>query len=61
MLTIEPWKTKNGGQLRFNLAAAQGHERARDARDSVLTSLSPDQVLAAQRAAQEWQPFNSAH
>lgn len=40
----------------FNLAAAQGHERAREARDNVLPALTPDQVLAAQKAAQEWRP-----
>jgi hypothetical protein len=40
----------------FNLAAAQGHERAREARDNLLPSLTPEQVLAAQRAAQEWRP-----
>jgi hypothetical protein len=42
--------------LWFNLAAAQGHEQARDARDSLLPALTPEQVLAAQRAAQEWRP-----
>jgi hypothetical protein len=40
----------------FNLAAAQGHDRAREARDNLLSSLTPEQVLAAQRAAQEWRP-----
>lgn len=40
----------------FNLAAAQGHERAREARDSLLPALTPEQVLAAQRAAQDWRP-----
>lgn len=40
----------------FNLAAAQGHERAREARDNLLPSLTPEQVLAAQRAAHEWRP-----
>jgi hypothetical protein len=44
----------------FNLAAAQGHERAREARNSVLPSLTPDQVLAAQKAAQEWRPVSAA-
>ena len=40
----------------FNLAAAQGHARAREARDALLSALSPEQVLAAQRTAQEWRP-----
>lgn len=40
----------------FNLAAAQGHERARDARDQLLPSLTAEQVLSAQRAAQDWRP-----
>jgi hypothetical protein len=44
----------------FNLAAAQGHERAREARNSVLPSLTPEQVLAAQKAAQEWRPVPAA-
>ena len=47
---------KSKAYIWFNLAAAQGHERAREARDNVLPALTPDQVLAAQRAAQEWRP-----
>ncbi|MCU0940680.1 MAG: sel1 repeat family protein, partial [Burkholderiaceae bacterium] len=47
---------KSKAYIWFNLSAAQGHPRAREARDSLLTSLSPDQVLAAQRTAQEWRP-----
>jgi len=47
---------KSKAYVWFNLAAAQGHERARDARDSLLPALTPDQVLAAQRAAREWRP-----
>ena len=43
----------------FNLAAAQGHERAREARDNLLPALTTDQVLAAQRAAQEWRPVQA--
>lgn len=46
--------------LWFNVAAAQGHEQARDARDSLLPALTPEQVVAAQRAAQEWRPKPSA-
>jgi hypothetical protein len=47
---------KSKAYIWFNLSAAQGHPRAREARDSLLTSLSPEQVLAAQRTAQEWRP-----
>jgi hypothetical protein len=47
---------KSKAYIWFNLSAAQGHPRAREARDSLLSSLSPEQVLAAQRAAQEWRP-----
>lgn len=47
---------KSKSYVWFNLAASQGHERAREARDSLLPALSPEQVLDAQRAAQEWQP-----
>ena len=47
---------KSKSYVWFNLAASQGHERAREARDSLLPALSPEQVLAAQRMAQEWQP-----
>ena len=46
--------------LWFNLAAAQGHEKARDARDSLLPALTPEQVLAAQRAAVQWRPQPAA-
>lgn len=47
---------KSKAYIWFNLASAQGHERARDARNSLLPALTPDQVLAAQRAAQDWRP-----
>jgi hypothetical protein len=47
---------KSKAYVWFNLAASQGHERAREARDSLLPALSAEQVLAAQRMAQEWQP-----
>jgi hypothetical protein len=47
---------KSKAYIWFNLAAAQGHERAREARDNVLPALTPEQVLAAQKAAQEWRP-----
>jgi len=38
----------------FNLAAAQGHARAANSRDGMISSLTPEQVVAAQRTAQEW-------
>jgi len=47
---------KSTAYVWFNLAASQGHERAGEARDSLLPALSPEQVLAAQRLAQEWRP-----
>lgn len=45
---------KSRAYMWFNLAAAQGHERAGDARDDLLLSLTREEVVAAQRAAQEW-------
>jgi len=51
---------KSKAYLWFNLAAAQGHEQARDARDSLLLALTPEQVLAAQRAAAQWRPQPAA-
>ena len=47
---------KSKAYIWFNLSAAQGHARAREARDSLLSALSPEQVLAAQHAAQQWRP-----
>jgi len=46
---------KSKAYIWFNLSAAQGHPRAREARDTLLTALTPEQVLAAQHAAQDWQ------
>lgn len=47
----------------FNLAASQGLEDAREARDDLLSALTPAQVLAAQTASEQWKPgdlqFNS--
>lgn len=40
----------------FNLAAAQGHELAGDARDNLLSSMTSDEVKAAQLESQEWRP-----
>ena len=50
---------KSRACIRFDLAAAQGHERARDARDSLQSALTPEQLLAAQRAAQQWRPVEA--
>jgi hypothetical protein len=47
---------KSKAYVWFNLSAAQGHPRAREARDSLLPALAPEQILAAQRAAQDWRP-----
>lgn len=47
---------KSKAYVWFNLAAAQGNERAGEARDNLLPALTPEQVLAAQKAAQEWRP-----
>ena len=47
---------KSKAYIWFNLSAAQGHARAREARDSLLPALTPEQVLAAQHAAQQWRP-----
>jgi len=47
---------KSKAYIWFNLSAAQGHPRAREARDSLLSALTPEQVLAAQQAAQRWRP-----
>jgi hypothetical protein len=51
---------KSKAYIWFNLAAAQGHERAGEARDNLLPALTPEQVLAAQKAAQEWRPAKAA-
>ena len=40
----------------FNLAASQGLEDAREARDDLLSALTPAQVLAAQAASEQWKP-----
>jgi len=47
---------KSKAYIWFNLSAAQGHTRAREARDNLLSALTPEQVLAAQNAAQQWRP-----
>ena len=42
----------------FNLAAAQGHEQAREAREArdflARHRMTPDQIANAQRLAREW-------
>jgi TPR repeat protein len=39
-----------------NLAAAQGHVGAISARDSLLQSMTPQQVVEGQRASRDWKP-----
>ncbi len=39
-----------------NLAAAQGIEDARDARDILVEQMTPAQIAEAQRLAREWKP-----
>lgn len=40
----------------FNLAAAQGDDRAIDARERIAKSMTPQQVARAQRIARRWKP-----
>ncbi len=40
----------------LNLAAAQGHETAKQNRDLAAERMTPDQIAEAQRLAREWQP-----
>jgi hypothetical protein len=40
----------------FNLAAAQGHERAAESRDSLLRTLTSEQIAQGQRESQAWKP-----
>jgi TPR repeat protein len=42
--------------LWFDLAAARGNEHAAAFRDELAKQMTPDQVAAAQRLAQEWKP-----
>ncbi len=42
--------------LWYSLAAAQGHEKARQARDRLAEKMTPAQVADAQRLAREWTP-----
>jgi len=43
--------------LWFSLAAAQGHDSARNFRDNVLAEwITPAQLAEAQRLAREWKP-----
>jgi hypothetical protein len=43
-----------GAYVWFNLAAAQGHDEAREARDDLLALLAPDEILAAQQSSQQF-------
>jgi hypothetical protein len=40
----------------FNLAAAHGHQKAAEARDRLLPTMTTEQVASAQREAQAWRP-----
>ena len=40
----------------LSLAAAQGFEAARSARDRLAANMTPDQIAEAQRLAREWKP-----
>lgn len=40
----------------FNLAAAHGHQKAAEARDRLLPTMTTEQVALAQREAQAWRP-----
>jgi len=40
----------------FNLAAAQGHRLAQDAREGLAKRMTPAQIAEAQRLATEWKP-----
>ncbi|MBN1365307.1 MAG: SEL1-like repeat protein [Syntrophaceae bacterium] len=40
----------------FNLAAAQGKDRAVEARDKIAEVMAPQQIAEAQRLAREWKP-----
>ena len=42
--------------LWFNLAAAQGKDRAVEAREKIAGLMTPQQVAEAQRLAREWKP-----
>ena len=39
-----------------NLAAAQGHEKAKNARDLIAKRMTSEQIAEAQRLAREWRP-----
>jgi hypothetical protein len=47
---------KSKAFLWFTIAAAQGHDRARDARDNLQPALTPQQVQEIQREAEMWRP-----
>ena len=41
-------------QMWFNIASAQGNEKAKQGRDIVASQMTPDQIAEAQRMAREW-------
>ena len=47
---------KSLAHMWLNLAAAQGLEAARSARDNLAANMTPDQIAEAQRLAREWKP-----
>lgn len=46
--------------LWFNLAAAQGHEKARKAREALAARMAAGQVARAQKLAADWKPSSAA-
>jgi hypothetical protein len=40
----------------YNLSAAQGEQRAAEARDALAKQMTPAQIAEAQRLAREWKP-----
>ena len=48
------------GQMWFILAALQGFEAARTARDNLTPYMTPEQIAEAQRLAGEWKPTKAA-
>jgi localization factor PodJL len=45
----------------FELAAAQDHARARDARDAISRIMRPEQIETARERAKAWQPTTNRH
>ena len=40
----------------FNLSAASGYQKARDARVQIMRQMTPEQIAEGQRLAREWKP-----